>query len=415
MRILHVLNSELGGANRAALRLHDGLKLEGCDSVVLVRKKSSDNPDVFAMENAWQQFHANLAARAASIARKRVSPNHMWNIDVLPSPTARRINQLQPDLVNLHWLGSGFLPVTDLSKINAPFVWTFHDMGVFTGGCFYDENCGRYVDSCGNCPQLAKSGPRDLSHRTWKVKQKAFAAGKTQIVCPSNWLAGCVRRSSGLKNHDVKVIPYGLDLNEFRPVNVNEARKRLKLPLDKKIVLFGAVSSTRDLRKGFDLLVAAERELAELNEPDIFLAVFGSPQPYEEMGMKTQGRSLGVVRDNETLANIYSAADVFVAPSRQDNLPNTVLESLACGTPVVAFQIGGMPDMVDHKKSGFLAPAFDCKQLAAGIQFCFNDENNSNLRLQSRRIAETEFALQMQAKQYLDLYRSILQTRHASE
>jgi glycosyltransferase involved in cell wall biosynthesis len=409
MQVLHVLNSELGGANRAALRLHDGLCLSGCDSKVLVRKKSSNDPNIYSMKNAWQQIRADVASRAATIARKRVAPNHMWNIDVLPSPTVQRINQLAPDVVNLHWLGSGYIPFKDLVKIKPPVVWTFHDMEAFTGGCFYDEECGRYVDSCGNCPQLKKSGENDLSHRTWKSKKEIHSRFKPLIVCPSNWLAECSRNSSILKSHQIDVIPYGLDLEAFRPVEKREARKKLKLPTDKKIVLFGAVSSTRDSRKGFDLLVEAERQLVALNEPNIFLAVFGSPQPYEQMGMKTPGQSLGLVNNDETLANIYSAADVFVAPSRQDNLPNTVIESLACGTPVVAFQIGGMPDMIDHKKTGFLAPAFDCKQLAEGIQFCVSETNNPKLCDESRRKAKAEFPLSLQAERYLDLYRSLLQ------
>ena len=286
-------------------------------------------------------------------------------------------------------------------------------MWPFTGGCHYSGECDRYTQSCGVCPQLHSNQNWDISRWVWQRKNKAWKNLNLTIITPSRWLADCAKNSSLFEDLRIEVIPYGLDTKKYKPLDKQFARNLLGLPVDKQIVFFGAMSATSDRRKGFHLLLPALQKLSQFQvwQDRLELAVFGASQPINPPNFGFRTHYLGRLNDDISLALVYSAADVFVAPSIQDNLPNTVMEALACGTPCVAFKIGGIPDMIEHEQNGYLAQPFDVEELATGIAWVLEDsERYHKLCDRAREKVEQEFTLEIQASKYLKLYNEILQS-----
>lgn len=327
-----------------------------------------------------------------------------------PDQIHSKLVKLEPDVINLHWVCRGYMRIETLPQLNKPLVWTFHDMWAFTGGCNYSEECDRYRESCGNCPQLQSDKSWDLSRWVWNRKAKAWKNLNLTIVTPSQWLAQCVRSSSLFKDTRVEVIPNGIDTEKYRPIDRITARKLLQLPQDKHLILFGAMGATSDRRKGFHLLQPALQRLNQSGWSDrIELVVFGSSGSKDGTDLGFRCHYLGKLNDDLSLALVYAAADVFVAPSVQDNLPNTVLEAIACGTPCVAFNIGGMPDLIEHQKNGYLVPPYDIEELAEGIVWLLdNPERHEKLSYQAREKAQREFTLERQAQSYLSVFNDMV-------
>jgi len=323
---------------------------------------------------------------------------------------AREVPQQIPpcDVVNLHWV-RGLVDVRSFFQTLAvPIVWTLHDMNAFTGGCHYSDGCDRYTASCGMCPQLGSCKQGDLSRQVWARKMAALRgrlSPRVSIVAPSVWLAREAERSSILGRLPIYVIPYGLDTETFRPRDRAASRRGLGIPEGARVLLFVA-QSTENRRKGFPLLIEALGSLSG-RVPDLLLVSVGQGSP-ETGGLPHL--SLGSVSTDDMLATIYSAADLFVAPSLQDNLPNTVLESLACGTPVVGFKTGGLPDMVRSGSTGALVPTGDVRSLSEAIVSLLNDQSlRSGLSNECRRIAVSEYALHHQAERYQALYADLVE------
>jgi len=321
----------------------------------------------------------------------------------------KRIRSESADIVNLHWVNDGFMRIEALSKIRQPIVWTLHDMWAFSGGEHYVGDSERYKEgySTNNRPVLETG--IDINQWIWKRKKSSWSkVNKMVIAAPSRWLAECARESALFRNYRVEMLPNGVDHQRFRPVDHAIARSILGLPVDKKLILFVEGSWATDRRKGFHLLAEALKQLeVEVTTDNYQLVVFGKSTGVNPFSMKTH--YLGRLHDEISMALVYAAADVFVAPSTEENLANTVLESLSCGTPVVAFEIGGMPDMIAHKKNGYLAPGFDTKALARGIRWVLEDEHRwKSLAEQAREAVTRSFTLQQAANRYVDLYRDIL-------
>jgi glycosyltransferase involved in cell wall biosynthesis len=410
MNILHLSTSDVDdGAARAAYRLNQGLSSLGCTSQMLVRAKFSDNQTVISEKSILTKLGPPLSS--VPLRRYPQRDTAMFSPQWFPDVLTARVAQIEPDIVNLHWVCNGFLSIETLPKFKKPLVWTLHDMWPFTGGCHYDRGCEEYKESCGNCPQLNSSKAADLSRHVWQRKSKAWKNLNLTIVSPSKWLAQCARSSSIFQDLRVEVIPNSLDIQKYRPINKKIARDILGLPLDKQIILFGAIGATSDLRKGFHLLLPALLKISHLEgwQDRLELAIFGGSQPpsIPKYGFKTH--YLGKLSDDISLSLVYAAADVFVAPSIQDNLPNTVMESMSCGTPCVAFNIGGMCDMIDHKRTGYLATPFEVEDLVKGIVWVLEDkEYCQKLQYDSHEKSLREFAPEVQAHRYLSLYKDIL-------
>jgi glycosyltransferase involved in cell wall biosynthesis len=413
MKILLVNANDLdGGAARAAYRLHKGLQKCGISSQMLVQKKQDDDSTILGSQSRLAKTIAMFKPTLNELPLK-IYPQlktEIFSPQWLPDNLVDRVDEIAPDLINLHWLNFGFIKIETLAKISRPLIWTFHDMWAFTGGCHYTDGCDRYQQSCGSCPQLGSSWEKDLSRQIWQRKAKIWKQLNLTIVTPSKWLAQCTRESSLCQNFQVEIIPNGIDTNRYQPINKLLARKLLGLPLEKKILLFGAIKASSTSRKGFHLLLPALQQLRRLERQDeIELVVFGSSQPQNPLDCGFPVHYFGRLHDDISLALLYAAADVFIAPSLQDNLPNTVMESLACGTPCVGFKVGGMPDLIEHQKNGYLAEPFVIEDLAKGINWILaNRERYLKLSVYARQKIEREFNLELQVNRYLSLYRELI-------
>jgi glycosyltransferase involved in cell wall biosynthesis len=401
-----------GGAARSAYRLHKGLMSIGAESRMLVQYKKGDDPTIIGPANKLAKglafWRPELNALPLICYRNRTSPlfSPQWIPDSIPG----RIVNLKPDITNLHWICDGFLRIETIAKLKGPIVWTLHDLWAITGGCHYPSECTRYIEACGCCPHLQSQKVRDLSRRVWKRKEKAYRGIDLTVVTPSRWLAKCAKSSSLFGAFRTDVIPYGLDLNRFKPVDKLQARNFLNLPPDTNLILFGAINATEDTRKGFQYLVPALQKLKDAGWQDkVEIVIFGSSGGSTNEYPVFKTHFLGTLNDDISLSLAYAAADAFIAPSIQENLSNTVMESIACGTPCIAFNVGGMPDMIEHRNNGYLANPFDIEDLAHGISWVIEEPKRTHaLGHSARKKAEQEFSLDLQARRYLTLYEELL-------
>ncbi len=408
MKVLHLnTNDNFGGAARAAYRLHQALNAHSnsVKSEMLVLKKGTDDPDVHLLSNSL--FHKARPLLETIPLRKYKNREQVpFSSSWVPfSGIVNKIEELNPDIVHLHWVNGGLLRIEDLAKINKLIVWSLHDMWAFTGGCHYDEECGKYILGCAACPILRSDKKKDLSYKIFKRKQNTYNRIQSlTIIGLSKWLASCASNSSLLKNRVVKNLPNPIDTGVFKPLEKKIAREILNLPRHKKLILFGAMGGTSTRRKGFIELSDALNLIDENTE----IVIFGSNEPKESQGFKQKPRYLGHVNDDVTLRLIYNAADVMVVPSIQENLSNAIMESLSCGTPVVGFDIGGNSDMIGHKINGYLAKPYDSADLANGINWVINDADKESLSKAARDKVLKCFDSKIVAEKYLDLYKTII-------
>lgn len=411
MKILIVNASDnQGGAARAAYRLHKSLLDQGIDSQMLVQSKSSDDYTIIGPTTKLQKGIGKIRPTLDSIPvlfyRHRTKT--LFSPSWLPfGGIVDKINKINPDIVHLHWICGGMMRIGDITKIKAPVVWTLHDMWAFTGGCHYNEGCEGYKIQCGNCKVLGSVRRKDLSNRVYNRKQKAYKSKKDMtIVGLSKWINECAKKSSLLKDKKHINLPNPLDTTIFKPFNKQKARELWNLPQEKKLVLFGAMSATSDPRKGFKELTDALQRLDK--KLDIEFVVFGSSNPFNAPNFGFKTHYLGHLYDDVSLVTLYSAVDVMVVPSLQENLSNAVMESLACATPVVAFDVGGNGDMIVHKENGYLSKPFEAANLKNGIEWILTAPNYHKLSQNAREKVVREFDSEIISKKYIDLYREIL-------
>lgn len=399
-----------GGAARATYRLHKALLAEGIDSQMLVQSKSSDDFTVLGPQTKFQKVLGKIRPTLDSLAVQRYKDRSktLFSTSWLPfSGLVDKINALNPDVVHLHWIAGGMMRIEDLAKIKAPIVWSLHDNWAFTGGCHIMWDCIRYVKSCGECPRLGSKQEQDVSRKVWHRKNETFTKiPNLKIIGLSNWISDCARKSSLFTDTEVICLPNLIDTKSYAPFEKFYARTLLNLRQDKKIIAFGAMSATSDINKGFQYLSQA---LALLSK-DYELVVFGSSEPKYSQGFKQQVHYLGHLHDDISLRVLYSAADVMVVPSLQENLSNAIMESLACGTPVVGFAIGGNEDLIKHQHTGYLAKPLDIEDLANGINWILNHDNPSALANAAREKVIREFDSKVVAIKYIDLYKKILES-----
>lgn len=404
IKVLHLSSFDLsGGAARAAYRIHQGLQNIGVDSQMLVQFRAGSNRAVLTTES---KVKARLRSLADSLLFKVHPPaQQFFSPQWFPDAVAGKVAEINPDVINLNWVCNGFLQVETLKKFNKPLLWTLQDMWAFTGGCHYSQGCTGYQAQCGQCPQLPSTKDSDLSRWVWQRKQSAWKSLNLTLVAPSTWMAKCASASSLFQERRVEVIPFGLDLQQFSPVDPMFARQLLNLPQDKHLILFGAIDATSDTRKGFHLLQSALNYLNQNGWSDrIELVVFGSSKPEHPIDLGFKTHYLGSLQDDLSLRVAYAAASVMIAPSIEESFGQTASESLACGTPVIVFSNTGLQDIVDHQQTGYVARHCDTEDLAAGIAWVLDDpERHRILRHQSRLRAEREYSSEQQAKRYLAL------------
>jgi glycosyltransferase involved in cell wall biosynthesis len=399
-----------GGAANAAYRLFRGVRDYGIESQLLVQSKMSTDNEVLIPKIYGQRIFSFLNPLLDTIPVRfyRKRPLLNFSTGLLPDFIKKSVSSLAPDIIHLHWVAQSFAGITTIKHFKRPIVWTLHDFWPFTGGCHYPETCEGYRDFCGRCPILGSARTRDLSWVIMKKKQVLWQQIDLTLVAPSQWIGNCARQSSLFKNFPIEIIPNGLDLHKFKQVNKAIARELLGLPLGKKLILFGA-KVIDDPRKGFKLLTKALQRLDNNLTAKTELILFGNLEGHVDVGSSMQVRNFGSVSDETTLVLLLSAADVFAAPSIQENLANTVMEALACGTPCVAFDIGGMPDMIDHYINGYLASPFDVDDLAKGIQWILTSNEQINILADNaRKKVENNFSNSIVIDKYVKLYEKVL-------
>lgn len=419
MKILQVNSSDVeGGAARAAYRIHQGLLKSNIMSRMLVQNKRSDDFTTFINNDSYCGKIWNKLAPRFDLLIRRFYKNRLnvpWSVNFFGNRSIKQfIDRNNFELVHMHWINNGLLSIDDISELGKPILWTLHDTWALTGGCHYFGNCIKYLSHCASCEQLGSIYQKDLSFYLFNKKYKSYSNTNITITTPSHWLADCVKNSFLLKNKRVEVIPNGIDINIYKNIEKNIARSILNIDPNEKVIMFGACSSTSDKRKGYFYLKEALGKLNSILDNEsiskkIHVIVFGANKPKDEENFYYPITYTGHLYDDISLRVLYSCADVFVAPSKEDNLPNTIMESLSCAIPCVAFNIGGMPDMIEHKKNGYLATPYDSEDLARGISYILEDQDRWNmLSYNSRKKVIENFDINLITRKYINLYKEIL-------
>lgn len=417
MNILHLATFErAGGACIASNRIHKGLLGINVNSTLGVLYRNTDEEGCEEIGGRTGRYLARGAEYLDKIRLKRCArcdTAMLFSAMSFPSIMHHGVAKYAPDITHLHWVSGNFFPMRAQAKLRTPVVFTMHDAWAFTGGCHCLLNCEAYQSQCGCCPELGSTKEKDLSRRVWNLKRRVYAKLNPVFVAPSRLHAAKAQRSSLLQGYRVEYIPNPVDSTVFRPVAKEIARDLLGLPAQEFIILFGALNATSDRVKGYDLLCRALQHLASENIKNVSCVVFGANDRGQGRDIPFPVRFLGNLHDEITLTLAYSAADVFVCPSRVESFSNTTLESLACGTPVVGFRVGGIPDMVEHMKNGFIAKEQDAGELAQGLAWVLQDEvRRRALGRRAREVAVDRFDQAVVAAQYLALYQGVLDNKN---
>jgi glycosyltransferase involved in cell wall biosynthesis len=418
IRVVHVSPTDLeGGAAKGTYVLHKALQEAGVDSRMLVLRKISDDPSVVTKTGKDHSAYAGLLDRLDRVPLRLYNwkSHNWWTVGWLPFDIKRSIDRLAPDIVQFHWAGRGAVPIGTLSRlIHYPLVWSLRDMWPLTGGCHYSGNCARFASGCGICPQLESRSRFDLSWWQWRRKYRAWRHVPITYVALSNWMAKCAHDSPLTFGNEIAVIPNGIDVERYRPIDKAIARSVWGLPTDRRIIMFGALNSMTDPRKGFSYLTEALRLLAKQGWADrATVVVFGAKNGAPEIGLPV--RYIGVLQDDVSLALLYSCADVMVVPSVHENAAKTAIEALACGVPVTAFANTGQFDLVDHRRNGYLAENLSVEDLARGIAWCLERMAvDDELSHAARAKAVSCFDVRQIAYRHIGLYERLLAARRQS-
>ena len=413
MRILIVNTSEsTGGAAVAAHRLMDALNNNGVKAKMLVRDKLSESITVVGLPRSPFLMWHFLWERWCIFWHLHFSKRHLFEIDIANAGSdITKLREFQEaDVIHLSWVNQGMLSLGNIRKImksGKPVVWTMHDLWPATGICHYARGCQRYAMSCGNCPLLPQKGSKnDLSAKVFAKKKKLYARSSIFFVSCSRWLEQQAKRSALFVGQRITNIPNPIDMHVFCPQDKRESRLRLNLPLDKKLILFVSQKVT-DERKGMNYFIEAmERLVAQHPElkQQAAIAILGGHSEDVASLLPLPAYPLGYVSDEREIAQVYNAMDVFVLPSLEDNLPNTIMESMACGVPSVGFNVGGIPEMIDHHKNGYVARYRDVADLAEGIHWVLAQANQEELRQACLHKVSLHYSQHAVALRYIEVY-----------
>lgn len=401
-----------GGAAIACYRLAEAMDRDKSINVKMIVKEKTSSADFVLSANltsiSKKKGELNFALEKGSFLRHEISkskrflfshPNYGQDIS--------KIKEIkEADILHLHWINKGFLSFDSLKKLialNKPIVWTLHDMWPFTGGCHYSAECTNYQEQCGNCFLLKNPKQNDLSSKIWHKKMALFSKANLHLVTCSAWLKSIATTSSLLSNFKVQNIPNTIDLELYRPAEKVERKK--------STILFQAMN-INDKRKGLKYFLEAlkiiEKEYVDFSK-SIELVIFGKDTRSQIDDLSFDVNYLGLLKSQQEIIDAYHQSDLFVIPSLEDNLPNTIMEAMACGVPVVGFETGGIPEMVAHKKTGYIATQKDSRNLAEGIIWALeNKDRQKELAQNARRKAEEDYAHSVVSRQYKDVYESIL-------
>jgi len=420
MKILIVNTSDnQGGAATAAFRLMEALNNNGHKAKMLVRDKNTSSITVAkAGEQKYSKWHF-LYERLSILTTLRGKKNNLFAIDIANSGidiTKTREFQ-EADVIHLHWINQGMLSLNGIRKIlesDKPVVWTMHDLWPASSICHYARGCTGFTKQCGNCPLLPGSSKNDLSHKVWKRKEAMLENKGIQFVTCSKWLMQTAKQSSLIKDQKIQSIPNPIDTMIFRPQGKQKAREVFQLPKDKKVILF-ASQKVSDERKGGKYLLEA-LEICQREKPNFkdecVLAILGAKPENLPEDIQIPAYHLGYISDTQKIVSAYNAADIFVLPSLEDNLPNTIMEALACGLPCAAFKTGGIPEMIDNGKNGYTAQYKDSQDLAKGIITLLYSDNYKEMSSEAVKKVIKNYSQSAVALKYTEVYNAAIAQKH---
>ena len=411
MRVLIVNTSErVGGAAIAANRLMNALKKNGVKVKMLVRDKQTDHLTVLSVGHNWKQPFKFVWERLCIFVANNFSRKNLFLVDIANTGTdITHLTEFQrADVIHLHWVNQGFLSLSDINKIlhmGKPIVITMHDQWYFTGICHYSGNCQKYKELCERCELMNGKLLGDLAKQVYLKKEKIYQNARLTFVGCSQWMTDLAKTSKLTQGHKIVSIPNAIDTKLFCPKDKLQARQSFNLPTDKHLLLFGCQRIT-DERKGFKLLVEA-LQLITQQHPQISqcmeIVVVGGEAENIRHQVPFDIFPVNYVSDPQKMVSLYNAVDLYVTPSLQDNLPNTIMEALACGTPCVGFNVGGIPEMIDHKENGYVATYKDAQDLANGILWTLAADRET-LSRQARNKVMVTYSENAVARKYIDIY-----------
>ena len=418
MKVLLINTSEqTGGAAVAASRLMKTLQKEAVNAEMLVLDRQTEDPTVHSLNTSWFKEKINwfrfLYERLIIFCLNKFDRVNLFKISIANTGTNISNHPLvkNADIIHLHWINHNFLSLKNIGQLTSlgkPIVWTMHDMWPCTGICHHARECTNYQNGCGQCFYLHSSNSKDISYHIFSRKKKFLQHKNVTYVGCSRWMAERAKISALTRDENIYSIPNPIDTNVFKKLNKEKARERLNLPQDKYLLLFGAVNVT-DKRKGLDYLIDGLKCVKQ-QFPTIYnkieLVIFGQIKSEICPCFDIPIHPMNFLKDEETIVNLYNAVDLFVTPSLDENLPNTIMEAMACGTPCVGFDTGGIPEMIDHKENGYVAQYRNVEDLAEGIVWTL--ENKGTLSDKAVEKVKNNYTNSIVAQQYTELYKKLL-------
>lgn len=412
MKVLTVSTSDSdGGAARAAFRIHKAVCSAGVSGKMFVKSKCLDDDSVvglddFVPKNPFYRFFDWVACKIKNKYYQRLwnkyrNRDNVYYSDLRSTSLHGALRHFDFDVLHLQWTNMRFLNLRLLERVNKPIVWTLHDSWAFCGVCHYNYSCEKYKTHCGGCPFLHGDEDKDISYNVFEKKRRIYSHLDLHIVTPSRWLGERAKNSALLGGFPICVIPNCINTNLFKPSETKKETKVLR-------VLYGAMFAVEDPNKGFKELVQALHFLTDKYDAEYELAVYGNNNPIQ-IDVKMPVLSFGVIHDDSKMVELYNSADVVVVPSLSENLSNVIMESLSCGTPVVAFNIGGNGDMIDHKSNGYLAN--NPEDLGEGLHWCIENNQSGELSKNARQKVLDNFSPRIVGEKYKELYESVLRDK----
>lgn len=432
MKVLIVSTSErIGGAAVAASRLCDALNNNGVKARMLVRDKQSQgagaesvrdfNPTVSEVSGSqWRRKWHFLWERLTIYWRLRMKREHLFEVDTASSGfDITRLPEFQEaDVIHLHWVNQGMLSLKGIDKIlrtGKPVIWTMHDMWPATAICHLTLGCRQFMSGCHHCKYLPGGGSEnDLAARVWRRKERLLAKADVTFVTCSRWLEGEAKGSALLKGHTITSIPNPIDTRLFCPGDRREARQTEGLPEDGNILLFVCQRVTMP-NKGMSYLIEACTQLVEKHSElaeNTTVVMLGSHADEVASELPLRTVALGYVDDEQRMARLYRAADLFVLPSLSENLPNTIMEAMACGVPCLAFRVGGIPEEIDHQKNGYVANYKDAADLARGMYWILCEADHQQLSSEAVRKVTRNYSQASVSVRYTEVYQQAIARKH---
>ena len=416
MRILIVNTSErTGGAAVAASRLMMALNNNGVKAKMLVRDKETDTLTVVGLPKSPMNRWRFLWERLVIFFRLHLQRRHLFEVDMANvGADITKVREFQEaDVIHLHWINQGMLSLGGIRQIlrsGKPVVWTMHDIWPATAICHVTLGCRHFTTQCCHCRLLPGGGAdKDFSTTVWQRKRRLMDEGTIYFVACSHWLESEAKKSALLKGQKVTSVPNPIDTHIYKKGNRQEARQRLGLPLDRKLILFASQRVTNE-NKGMSYLIEACRQLTDI--PQLGVIILGGHAEEVVDQLPLEAYPLGYINDERRIVDVYHAADVFVLPSLSENLPNTIMESMACGVPCVGFRVGGIPEEIDHKKNGYVAEYANADDLARGIRWILSEADYGQLSEQAIHKVAHNYSQRSVASQYIEVYNQALAFKH---